>query len=59
MNICVFPVYVMSLIGVSRATGTNEDIRSLELEAQMAVGQQLGTEIETRSSARLVSALDQ
>lgn len=49
----------MSMIGVSRATGTNEDIRSLELEAQMAVGQQLGTGTETRSSARLVSALDQ
>lgn len=49
----------MSMIGVSRATGTNEDIRSLELEAQMAVGQQLGTGTEARSSARLVSALNQ
>lgn len=49
----------MSMIGVSRTTGTNENIRSLELEAQMAVGQQLGTGTETRSSARLVSALNQ
>lgn len=48
----------MSMMGVSRATGSNEDIRSLELEAQMAVGQQLGTGTEPRSSAILISALD-
>lgn len=47
----------MAMMGVARAMGSKEDIRSLELEVQMAMSQQFGTGPEPRSSARLVSAL--